>query len=194
MLDYYGTLGPRCADVTTLRAMLDAGMTGVRLNLSHITLPEAAKETEALHEAAVRCGVRAKLLIDMQGPELRIGALAHSLTLCEGESVTLGAGGIPVPALVLPCLVPGAQLLLDDGKLLLKVTAADGASARADVIRGGTLTGRKSIAIPGAELCPPTMTEADLANIAMAKDYGVTGRARGARQGGRPGDPPLCQD
>ena len=175
MLDFYGTLGPRCADVTTLRAMLDAGMTGVRLNLSHITLPEAAEEIEALHTAASQSGVKARLLIDMQGPELRIGALDRPLTLCECETVTLGAGGIPIPMIALPCLVPGAQLLLDDGKLLLEVRAADSESIRAEVIRGGTLTGRKSLAIPGAELHPPTMTETDLANIAMAKDYGVTG-------------------
>ena len=175
MLDFYGTLGPRCADVTTLRAMLDAGMTGMRLNLSHITLIEAEKEIEALHTAASLNGVKARLLIDMQGPELRIGALAHPLTLREGETVTLGADGIPIPMIALPCLVPGARLLLDDGKLLLKVTTTDDVSVRAEVMRGGTLTGRKSLAIPGAELHPPTMTEADLANIAMAKDYGVTG-------------------
>ena len=175
MLDFYGTLDPRCADVTTLRAMLDAGMTGVRLNLSHITLPEAAEEIEALHTAASQSGVKARLLIDMQGPELRIGALDRPLTLCECETVTLGAGDIPIPMIALPCLVPGAQFLLDDGKLLLEVRAADSESVRAEVIRGGTLTGRKSLAIPGAELHPPTLTEADAANIAMAKDYGVTG-------------------
>ena len=175
MLDFYGTLGPRCADVDTLRAMLDAGMTGVRLNLSHITLPEAAAEIEALRAAEAQCGVKARLLIDMQGPELRIGALARPLLLSEGETVTLGAGGIPVPALVLPCLVPGASVLLDDGKLLLEVTASSGRSAEARVMRGGTLEGRKSIAVPGATLHPPTMTEADLANISMAASYGVTG-------------------
>ena len=175
MPEIYGTLGPRCSDPDTLRAMLDAGMTGARLNLSHITLPEAAAEIEALNNASARCGVKAKLLIDMQGPELRIGALARPLALREGETVPLGAGGLPVPALVLPCLVTGAQVLLDDGKLLLTVTEADGKAVRARVVRGGTLTGRKSVAVPGAALHPPTMTEADLANIAMAKDFGVTG-------------------
>ena len=175
MLDFYGTLGPRCADTETLRAMLDAGMTGVRLNLSHITLPEAAAEIEALRAAEAQCGIKARLLIDMQGPELRIGALARPLLLSVGETVTLGGDGIPVPALALPCLVPGALALLDDGKLLLEVTEAFGSSARARVVRGGMLTGRKSIAIPGSALHPPTMTEADLANIAMAASYGVTG-------------------
>ena len=81
----YGTLGPRCCDVETLRAMFDAGMTGVRLNLSHITLHDAAQEIENLHHAAGLCGTAADLLIDMQGPELRTGALESPLTLEEGQ-------------------------------------------------------------------------------------------------------------
>ena len=70
--DIYGTLGPACADVETLAKMFDAGMTGIRLNLSHVTLRKASHQVEALHSAAARCGVKAKLLIDMQGPELRL--------------------------------------------------------------------------------------------------------------------------
>ena len=84
MLDLYGTLGPACSDVETLAAMFEAGMTGLRLNLSHVTLPHAASQLAAMHEAAKRCGKRAQLLIDMQGPELRVGALPEPLELSEG--------------------------------------------------------------------------------------------------------------
>ena len=52
----YGTLGPRCSDAETLRAMLEAGMSGVRLNLSHITLHDAAREIDNLHRAADESG------------------------------------------------------------------------------------------------------------------------------------------
>ena len=69
----YGTIGPACADVKTLEAMFRAGMTGIRLNLSHVTLAQAADQVDALHKAAQRCGKQAELLIDMQGPELRVG-------------------------------------------------------------------------------------------------------------------------
>ena len=55
MLDIYGTLGPRCSDPDTLRAMLEAGMSGVRLNLSHITLHDAALQIENLQRAALQC-------------------------------------------------------------------------------------------------------------------------------------------
>ena len=171
----YGTLGPRCCDVETLRAMFDAGMTGVRLNLSHITLHDAAQEIENLQLAAGLCGTAADLLIDMQGPELRIGALESPLTLEEGQDFTLGADGIPVPDLVLPCLTPGQELLLDDGKLLLEVLDCETRSARARVLRGGSLTSRKSLALPGCSLHPPTLTPMDLQNLSLAVSYGVTG-------------------
>ena len=175
MPEIYGTLGPRCSDPDTLRAMLEAGMSGVRLNLSHITLHDAALQIKNLQRAALQCGKKAQLLIDMQGPELRIGAFPCSLMLIEGEEALFGEGGVPVPAMVLPCLVPGQQILLDDGKLLLEVVSGGGRTARAKVLRGGVLQSRKSLALPGCALHPPTMTETDLLNLSLAAAYGVTG-------------------
>ena len=174
MLDIYGTLGPRCSDRETLAAMFTVGMTGVRLNLSHVTLRHAASQIEALHAAASDAGKTAQLLIDMQGPELRLGTLEAPLTLEDGSLCTLGAGGLPVPALILPALAPGQQLLLDDGKLLLEIASASPDSAKARILRGGLLQSRKSIALPGLALHPPTMTETDQMNIRLAADYGVT--------------------
>ena len=118
----YGTIGPACADVKTLEAMFRAGMTGIRLNLSHVTLAQAADQVDALHKAAQRCGKQAELLIDMQGPELRVGVLAEPMTLNEGEVLELGGKGIPLPDIAIPALLPGQEVLLDDGKLLLRVT------------------------------------------------------------------------
>ena len=165
----YGTLGPACADRDTLTEMFRAGMTGVRLNLSHVTLRDAAPQLEALHEAAARAGVCTELLIDMQGPELRVGALAAPLPLPEGERVSLSA--LALPAQVREALAPGQQLLLDDGKLLLEVTDA----GHALVLRGGTLSSRKSVALPGLEIRLPALTESDRQNLAAAKAFGVTG-------------------
>lgn len=167
MTEIYGTLGPACAAADTLEAMLRQGMTGVRLNLSHVTLPEAAPLVDALQEAGRRCGIRPKLLIDMQGPELRIEALPAPLELREGETVSLDF----VPAAIRLHIRSGQELLLDDGKLLLR--ALD--SNRAEVLRGGTLTSRKSIALPGLELQLPPLTVSDRRNLALARDYGVTG-------------------
>ena len=174
-IEIYGTIGPRCSDAETLTAMFEAGMTGVRLNLSHVTLPHAAGQIENLHRAAANCGKRAQLLIDMQGPELRIGALPSPFTLREGDFTVLGKGGIPVPALLFSFLRPGQEVLLDDGKLLLEIRSVDQDSASAEVLRGGLLQSRKSIALPGLSIHTPTMTETDRENIRLAKDYGVTG-------------------
>ena len=165
----YGTIGPACADVETLEAMFRAGMTGIRLNLSHVTLAQAADQVDALHKAAQRCGKQAELLIDMQGPELRVGVLAEPMTLHEGEKVELGGKGIPLPEIAIPALLPGQEVLLDDGKLLLRVTEQTETGAVAEVLRGGVLWGRKSLALP------PTMTASDVENIRIAASCGVTG-------------------
>ena len=170
MLDIYGTLGPRCSERETLAAMFAAGMSGVRLNLSHVTLRHAADQIASLHAAAADAGKTAQLLIDMQGPELRVGALEAPLMLEDGASVTLGAGGVPVPALIFPALAPGQELLLDDGKLLLEIVSAGSETASARILRGGVLQSRKSIALPGLPLRPPTMTDTDLETVRAALD------------------------
>ncbi len=169
MTKIYGTLGPACRSAETLEKMLRLGMTGVRLNLSHITLPQAADELAALRKAQEAVGVRAELLIDMRGPELRIGALAAPLLLKDGETLPLGL--LPLPPEVREALRTGQELLLDDGKLLLTVVRGE----KAHVNRGGVLQSRKSVALPGKEIRLPTLTGEDLQNIALAGEYGVTG-------------------
>lgn len=174
MVQIYGTLGPACSDAETLARLFAAGMTGIRLNLSHVGLPGAAEQIEHLHAAARRCGVTAQLLIDMQGPELRVGILPAPLPLEDGTTVRLGTE-IPLPPAVLPHLLPGQEVLLDDGKLLLRVTRPLPEGALARVERGGVLQSRKSAALPGVDLPLPAMTDSDRENLRLAKDYGVTG-------------------
>ena len=174
MVQIYGTLGPACDHEETLARLFEAGMTGVRLNLSHIGLPGAAEQIELLHAAARRLGVTPQLLIDMQGPELRVGALPSPLELADGALVRLGAD-VPLPPAVLPHLLPGQEVLLDDGKLLLRVAEALPSGALARVERGGVLQSRKSAALPGVDVHLPAMTDSDRENLRLARDYGVTG-------------------
>lgn len=167
----YGTLGPACADEKTLEAMLLEGMDGVRLNLSHMTLIEASGLIGALHGAGRACGKTPELMIDMQGPELRLGALDAPVRLAAGEVIPLAA--LPFPAAVLAAFrtaPAGQELLLDDGKLLLSLTAPD----RLTVVRGGLLESRKSVALPGIDVDTPAVTEADRRNILRIGEYGVT--------------------
>ena len=173
MTQIYGTLGPACASQETLEAMLRAGLTGMRLNLSHCNLSDSAAQLDAFWAAARATGTNPQLLIDMQGPELRIGAVA-SMELADGAELALGEGGIEVPAVLFPEMKSGDELLLDDGKLALEVltVAADRALTR--VVRGGKLTSHKSIKLTGRDIRLPVSTERDIQNIRQAANYGVT--------------------
>lgn len=191
MIDIFGTIGPSCSSQETLTEMFRAGMTGVRLNLSHISLRESAAQLEILHAAAASAGVKPLLLIDMQGPELRIGRLKiplelragarvflHSEKIREGELQKLcGAGtpAVPVPEVVCASLQRGMEVLLDDGRIRLRITDGAGEYAAAEVLIGGKLTGRKSVKVPGLDIRMPTMTHADAENIRDAVSFGVTG-------------------
>ena len=228
-MQYYGTLGPACGSVDILVKMFEAGMTGVRMNMSHGNLDENGHWLELLFEAAEQywakkesqmaaesgagkeaneaaeklgwtCanGVTRKpqVLIDLRGPELRLGKLENEFTVVEGEQVPMGKDTLPVPQMLLDYAEVGDHVLLDDGKLEFVVESviigdeAAGACAPEEkqqngrktvtvittrVLRGGKVKSGKSLAIVGKELPMPTLTESDLKNIGMAAEYGVTG-------------------
>ena len=169
-MDFYGTIGPACADVKLLQQMVEAGMTGIRMNLSHGPLAAHKDWLVMLHKAGVK-----KLLIDLQGPELRIGRLPQPLSLTAGQTVRLGVQGIPCPAALVHSVQPGQELLLDDGKLLARVDTAEPDALVCTIVRGGVLQSRKSLAAPGADIQMPTLTAEDKENLAIAADCGVTG-------------------
>lgn len=230
-MQYYGTLGPACGSVDILVKMFEAGMTGVRMNMSHGNLDENGHWLELLFEAAEKywagqerrlaaengttngteniavrnelgwpCadGVTRKpqVLIDLRGPELRLGKLENEFTVVEGEIVPMGAYALPVPQMLVDYAEVGDHVLLDDGKLEFVVEAVESNAEAAGVcvpggeqqkgqkavtsittrvFRGGKVKSGKSLAIVGKELPMPTLTESDLKNIGMAAEYGVTG-------------------
>jgi len=165
---YYATLGPSCCDTAALSALLRRGVTGFRLNLSHTPLAARTDWIAALHEAERKTGLRAQLMIDLRGPEVRIGDMPAPLPLAEGAAVTLGTD-IPVDGDVLDALRPGMTVLLDDGAMVL--TVVDGGVCR--VTRGGILTGHKSLTLEGVDLRRPALCEADLADLSQAAALGV---------------------
>lgn len=226
MVKIYGTLGPACQDEKILTEMFALGMTGMRLNLSHVTLAESGELIGKMKQAAESCGVKPQLLIDLQGPELRTGAVAEPILLKNEEIVEICAAAdqkvvefleknreeltetadkkknsesslvqnrtsaqrmparIELPDITIPYLIPGQEILLDDGKIHLKVVEnpenrkmGSGEKRRyfAKVLWGGLLKSRKSAAFPGAKINSPTLTKADLENIRLAKEMGVTG-------------------
>ena len=172
----YGTVGPACRDPAVLRQMFREGMDGVRLNLSHTTLADAAGLIGDCREAARACGIEPALLIDMQGPELRIDRLEEPVRLATGALWEIDA--IPFPPEVRQALrerPAGQEVLLDDGKLLLRTEGAGPArGVGLRVIRGGMLESRKSAALPGCPIRTPAVTAFDREQIRQAKAYGVT--------------------
>ena len=158
-LRYYITLGPACQQSDLLCEMFQTGITGVRLNLSYGSLSQRQEELCILREAACKAGCSPELLIDLQGPELRIGALPEPIVLKQGDSLLLGEKGVPVPPHLLEFLEPGDTLLLDDGRLLLKALLPSANSCSCQILRGGLLQPRKSIAIQGKEIPSPVLTK-----------------------------------
>ena len=174
-MEFYGTLGTSCAKREILMEMLRAGMTGVRLNLSHVSLKESAPLLEKEYWPAVRqIGSAAQLIVDLQGPELRVGRLEQPIALEEGGTVVLGTQGVPIPLSVIEAALPGDRIALDDSALLLQVreTCPDRLVCRVE--RGGTLKSRKSLALLGREVDAPALTQEDRENLTLAGRCGVT--------------------
>lgn len=175
-MQYFGTLGPGCAVLKVLAGMFQAGMTGIRLNLSHGDLRDSSHWLELVFKAADKCNMVPEILIDLRGPELRLGRLEEERAAAEGEIITLGDGGLPVPEILLDSLEDGDHVLVDDGKMELIILENRGKrSAAAKVIRGGVIKSGKSMAIVEKELPMPTLTESDHENILHANSHGVTG-------------------
>ena len=157
-----------------LISALRAGVTGMRLNLSHAPLCDCAEWIAALHSAAKKAGLPAKLLIDLTGPELRIGELAAPLRLSQGQIVLLGRD-IPAPAFFLERLSPGSEIALDDGRLLFRVVSTDGHTAACRVLRAGLLFSKKSLSLLHEEFALPPLTPEDRKGLSTAGQMGVTG-------------------
>ena len=168
-MEIYGTFGPACTSLPILTEMFRSGMCGLRLNLSHRSLEESRDWLELAQKAAGACGRTSQILMDLQGPELRVGREGLPLELPEGEILPLGV--LQLPPVLLEQLQPGQELLLDDGKL--QAVVGEGETCR--VVRGGTLLPRKSVAAPGVTVQMPALTEEDHRNLRLAPQMGVTG-------------------
>ena len=174
-MEYYGTLGPACCQAETLRRMIQAGMTGIRLNLSHKSLKESEEGIQYYLNAAKKEGAVPHLMIDLQGPELRIGNLPAEMILEKGRKVTIGDGQIPISKKILPEMEAGQQILLDDGKIKLKVLEKSTENDYScQIVCGGILTSKKSVAFPGCQIHQPTLTNQDIENLSYVKEYCVT--------------------
>ncbi len=174
-IDIFGTLGPSCDDDEVLTKMFALGMTGIRVNLSHVMLADCAESIEKIRRAAKKAAVQPGILIDMQGPELRVGSFEGKKKLEPDDVATLGNDDIPIDDVVLKELEAGDEVLLDDGKILGEVTEVQDAGALLRIIRGGELSQKKSILVKDKDIRLPSITDRDKENLRIAKELGITG-------------------
>jgi pyruvate kinase len=176
------TLGPACWDEATLRALLAAGVSVIRINFSHAAHGITTEKVALLRRlAAEEPGRNLAILGDLQGPRIRVGELPPGgVTLRPGSAVTLSVhldgAAIPVDYAGLPGDVAvGDTILLDDGLLALQVTDVDPAQGRIDavVLVGGVLTSHKGINVPSRPLSVPTVTAKDREDLRFALDQGM---------------------
>ncbi len=165
------TLGPSSASPEAIAALAEAGMDVVRINVSHGTPAEHESWALRVREVSRALGRPLGLMLDTRGPEVRVGELPEPLELGEGELVLLGRRGIPVTHQGLPEDVPvGARVLLDDGRISLRVEGKVEGALKCRVERGGRLRPGKRVSVPGVRLDLPPLSPADRESLKLARE------------------------
>lgn len=177
------TIGPASADEKTVERLLQAGMDVARLNMSHGTHAEHGRALARIRRAAAALGRSTAILLDLQGPKMRIGALEGGgpVQLVAGAAVEITtrpiagtAQRLSTPHVELPRLArPGGRILLADGQIELRVEAVSGDGVRCRVMNGGYLFERQGITVPGARPAGPPLSEKDLADLQWGLAQGV---------------------
>ena len=173
------TLGPASTDRETLERMIAAGMDVVRMNFSHGTADEHRARVEMVRMLARNAGRAVGVLVDLQGPKIRIGKFKdNKIELVAGEKFVLDAdcqlgdqNVVGLDYVNLPKDVrKGDTLLLDDGRIVLGVASVRGARINCVVELGGPLSNNKGINRKGGGLTAPALTEKDKQDIKTAAE------------------------
>ena len=178
------TIGPASRDADTMREMLEVGMNVARLNFSHGTHEEHRKTIETFRRVRDEQDRPAAILLDTKGPEIRLGDFENgSEILEEGDEFTLTSEECPgtkervsTTYKALPSQVSlGTSILIDDGRVRLRVAGTTEDEVRCIVVNGGKVSNRKGVNIPNQSLDLEYISEADrqdiLFGIEMDVDY-----------------------
>ncbi|MBP7775555.1 MAG: pyruvate kinase [Acidobacteria bacterium] len=177
------TLGPATNDDATLDALLGAGVDVVRLNFSHGTHQTHELTYARTRAAAERAGRQVAIMQDLSGPKIRTGRLEGGLAiqLHEGDPLVVATGdfvGGPgrvstTYAELARTVQAGDRLLLDDGRIELRVEGADGVAIRTRIVNGGWLSEHKGINAPQVALPAGALTDKDVADLKFGLALGV---------------------
>lgn len=176
------TLGPASSDPAVVRQLFMAGVDVFRLNFSHGSHADHSERFKVLRALEQETGRPIGILADLQGPKLRVGTFGDGpVMLTQGQPFRLDLDKTPgsQQRVCLPhpeifaALVPGAELLLDDGKLRLVVERCGADFAETRVAVGGKLSERKGVNVPGVVLPITALTEKDRRDLSLALELGA---------------------
>jgi pyruvate kinase len=177
------TMGPASNTEERLEALIQAGMNVARLNFSHGEHAIHGQTIANVRKVDEKLGTHTALLADLQGPKLRIGELeGGQIDLTKGEELLIrtgketGTSGVVYTSYLQFArdVKAGEPVLMDDGKLELRVLETDGeGEVRCEVVHGGVLKPRKGINLPSTAISLPCITEKDAADLAYALEQDV---------------------
>ncbi|MHA1157817.1 MAG: pyruvate kinase, partial [Alphaproteobacteria bacterium] len=176
------TLGPTSSDRATIRALFDAGADVFRVNMSHTDHDVMRGLVADIRAVERTAGRPIGILVDLQGPKLRLGAFADTtIDLTAGQTFTLDSSPEPGDAErvhlphpeILTALEPGHRLLLDDGKVHLRVVECHPTHAVTHVEAGTRLSDRKGVSVPDTTIGTAALTEKDRADLEAALNANV---------------------
>lgn len=175
------TIGPSVSSFEKMVELIEAGMNVARLNFSHGTHEEHARNIQNLKKARSKTNRPMAIMLDMKGPKIRIDKVQNdALTLKQGQKIRLVEEGngtpdaIPFhPIEVIAALHPGMKILFDDGYIIGQVVQVGDKEALVEILNPGILKSGKGINIPGALLPLPAMTPDDFEDLRFGCEHDV---------------------
>ena len=177
------TIGPASNSEVILRDLLRLGMDVARLNFSHGTHEEHARNIQRIRRAARKEGRTVCILQDLQGPKIRTGRLKghEPVPLKSGTQVTITPRDVLGTPTLIPTtfvrlareVIPGARILLSDGLIELRVSRVRGEDVDCDVVNGGVLGEHQGINLPGVALTIPALTDKDRKDLEFGLKHDV---------------------
>ncbi len=174
------TIGPAVASFEKMVALIEAGMSVARLNFSHGAYDEHAKNIEHLKKAREKMRRPVAIMLDTQGPEIRIGKVnGGSLDVAPKQRFRLALEGDGAETIsfnskeLLEVLTPGTKVLFDDGYILAKVVEKGSDFAIVEIQNSGVLKSGKKMTVPGVHLPIPSMTEKDIEDLKFGCKHDV---------------------
>jgi pyruvate kinase len=176
------TLGPGTSSEERITALFEAGADVFRLNFSHGGHEDHKRRYDTIRAIEERFQRPIGILLDLQGPKLRVGEFKDGkVTLDQGAKFRLDLDQTPGDAGRAPlhhpeifkALEPDTALLLDDGKIRLKVIDCGGDFAETEVMTGGLLSNHKGVNVPSMLLELSSLTEKDIEDLRFGLDLGV---------------------